>query len=91
MATWFDEHIAHYPGVQGGAAVIGGTRTPVSTIVAMYPAYGSDVPNIVEALPHLTETDVRAALAYYEEHRTEIDADIERHARILDALVAASV
>ena len=89
--AWFDEHISRYEGVQGGAAVIHGTRTPVSTIVAMFPAYASDVSKVVDALPHLSELSVRAALAYYEAHRTEIDADMERHERVLHALVTASV
>lgn len=86
--AWFDQHIAHVPGVQGGAAVIRGTRTPVSTIIAMYPAYGSDVSRIVDALPHLSEAEVRAALAYYDEHRAEIDADRERHERAIQELLA---
>ena len=84
---------AHQPrrGNPGGAAVIRGTRTPVSTIVSMYPVYGSSVANIVDALPHLTEEDVRAALAYYEWHRDEIEAEREREARAVATLLAASV
>jgi uncharacterized protein (DUF433 family) len=31
---WFEPYIAHYEGVQGGAAVVAGTRTPVRSIVA---------------------------------------------------------
>jgi len=60
---WFEEHIAHYEGVQGGAAVIRETRTPVSTIVSMFPVYDESVARIIGALPHLVEDDVYAALA----------------------------
>ncbi|MGI8915833.1 MAG: DUF433 domain-containing protein [Chloroflexota bacterium] len=85
---WFEQRVTHQPGVQGGAAVICGTRTPVSTIVAMYPVYGSEVARIVDALPHLTEDDVRAALAYHQRHRAEIDAESEREERAVAALLA---
>ncbi|MGI8916500.1 MAG: DUF433 domain-containing protein [Chloroflexota bacterium] len=87
---WFEEHIAHYEGVQGGAAVIRDTRTPVSTIVSMYPVYDSSVARIVDALPHLSEADVYAALAYYRKHQQAIDADIQRHEHALQVYLAAS-
>ena len=87
---WFEQRVSHQPGVQGGAAVIRGTRTPVSTLVAMYPVYGSDLARIVDALPHLSEDDVRAALAYYQCHRAEIDAEFEREERAVAALLATA-
>ena len=84
----FDAHIAHYPGVQGGAAVVAGTRTPVGTIVAMHRTYEGDVDQILRGLPHLNITQVRAALAYYESHKQEIDEDNRRHERALEELMA---
>jgi len=89
--AWFDEHIDHYEGVQGGAAVIRGTRTPVRTIVARHCTYGGDLEAVLRSFPHLTELQVRAALAYHDEHRSEIDADNDRHARALEALAARAV
>ena len=86
---WFEHRITHRPGVQGGSAVLRGTRTPVSTIVAMYPVYGSDMTQIVHALPHLTVDDVRAALAYYAHHAEEIDAEFAREESAVMALLAA--
>ena len=88
--AWFDECVAHYEGVQGGAAVVRGTRTPVRTIVARYRTYEGDVEAVQRSFPHLTEQQVRAALAYYDEHRAEIDADNDRHARALEGLAARS-
>jgi uncharacterized protein (DUF433 family) len=87
---WFERRISHDAAIQGGTAVICGTRTPVSTIVAMYPVYESSVANIVDALPHLSEEDVRAALAYYENHREEIEAEYAQEARAVAALLAVS-
>jgi len=86
----FDDHIAHYEGVQGGAAVVIGTRTPVRSIVAAHELAGGDLADILRGLPHLNETQVRAALAYYRQHREEIDADIARHERALAELRKAS-
>ncbi len=82
--AWFDEHIARYDGVQGGAPVIAGTRTPVSSIIAKYEIYGGDIHEVLRAQPHLTETQVRAALAYFDDHRADIEADEARHLRALE-------
>lgn len=83
-----NRYIAHYEGVQGGAAVVAGTRTPVRTIVAKYRTYDSDLNEVLRSFPHLNEMELRAALAYYEQHRVEIDSDTERHQRALQALGA---
>ena len=80
---WFERYIAHYAGVQGGAPVITETRTPVGTIVAYYETNGGAIGEVLCALPHLSETEVRAALAYYEQHRAEVDADEARHQQAL--------
>lgn len=81
---WFDEHVARYEGVQGGDPVVAGTRTPVSTIVVFYyQVYGRDIAAVHAALPHLTRLQVEAALAYYDAHRCEIDAEIEENERLL--------
>lgn len=86
----FDEHIAHYDGVQGGAGVVAGTRTPVRSVVAQYELAGGDLREVLRALPHLNEQAVRAALAYYEQHRAEIDADVARHQHALEAFLKAA-
>jgi uncharacterized protein (DUF433 family) len=86
---WFDQYVAHYDGVQGGAAVVVETRTPVRTIVAKYRTHGGNVDTVMRNFPHLTETEIRAALAYYETQRVEVDADTERHQRALHALGAS--
>ena len=84
--AWFDGHICHYEGVQGGAAVVVGTRTPVRTIVARHRTYSGRLDMVLQSFPHLTEDQVRAALAYYDQHAAEIDADTARHRKALAAL-----
>ena len=86
--AWWKPYITHVPGVQGGAAVVRGTRTPVRTIVARLREYVGDVSQVRSALPHLNEREFRAAQTYYEQHQAEIEADEQRHARALNAFVS---
>lgn len=51
------------PAVCGGRAVIAGTRVRVTDVLEML-AGGASATEIAGDFPYLTETDVRAALAY---------------------------
>lgn len=84
-----DALVTRNPAVQGGAAVLAGTRMPVGSIVVLHRLYGGDRAKLAAAYPHLTEAQIAVALAYYERHRADIDADEERNARAFEA--AASV
>ena len=82
---WYKPYIAQNPGVQGGAPVVKGTRTPVRAIAVLYcRTYPNNLDEVQRALAHLSRTEIEAALAYYRDHRDEIDADIERHRRALE-------
>lgn len=74
------KHIAKDPRVQGGRAVISGTRVPVSDIV-YYHKQGKDVHEILEFFPHLTLAQAHDALAYYYDNQKEIDEEIEEYQR----------
>jgi prevent-host-death family protein len=69
-------HITRVAGIGGGEPIIRGTRISVRHIVACSRA-GQTVDEILDGLPHLTPAQVYAALAYYHDHRDEIDALIE--------------
>jgi uncharacterized protein (DUF433 family) len=84
---WFAPYVAHCEGVQGGAAVVAGTRTPVRSIVAAYEMSAANIGDVLDGLPHLSEVQVQAALAYYQQHQAEIDADVDPHQRALDELL----
>jgi uncharacterized protein (DUF433 family) len=74
--------VTRVPGVCGGEPILAGTRTAVHDVVAYARIYGPDPAVIVaRALPHLSADQVRAALAYYQDHRAEIEAIIERRRR----------
>jgi uncharacterized protein (DUF433 family) len=72
------EHIAKTPGVCGGKACIAGHRIRVMDIVASYVQRGMKPSEILDEYPGLTIADVHAALAYYHDHRDEVDADFQR-------------
>jgi uncharacterized protein (DUF433 family) len=80
--AWYDQYVAHYVGVQGGMAVIAGTRTPVLSIIAKYDLAGGDIQDVITALPHLDTVQVDAALAYAKAHPEEMAAEeaLQEHA-----------
>jgi uncharacterized protein (DUF433 family) len=84
----YEEHIARTPGVQGGYPVIRGTRTPVRTVVALYQTHSENRDAVREALPHLTDEQIDAALAYYQDHPAIVDEDIARQKAALDTFLA---
>ena len=58
--------------------VVAGTDIKVSQIASEAEHLGMTPDEIVEAHPHLTLADVRAALRYYHDHREAIRADWNR-------------
>jgi uncharacterized protein (DUF433 family) len=68
-------YIERRPGVQGGRAVIKGSRFPVSSIVQDY-RRGLSVEEILRDFPALRPAEVHDALSYYYDHRAEIDQEI---------------
>lgn len=83
------EYIARREEVLGGEPIIQGTRTPVRAIVEEW-RRGTPPEEIPEGTPHLTLAQVFAALAYYSDHRDEINAQIERN-RISEAQIGTRV
>lgn len=75
------EHITKTPGVCGGRACVAGTRIRVMDIVHLSETVGLIPAQILEMYPHITVSDVYAALAYYHDNRDEIAHDFEVHRR----------
>ncbi|RIK39148.1 MAG: hypothetical protein DCC58_15735 [Chloroflexi bacterium] len=81
IAPVIKEHIAIVQGAGGPKAVIAGHRIRVIDIVVWHEKMGQSVDEILADFPQLTPGDVYAALAYYWDHRDEIEqriADAER-------------
>lgn len=72
-----------------GVAKIIGSRSKVRQIV-MDVQNGLSPADIHEQYPHLSMAQIHAALAYYYDHRAEIDAEIEAGVRMVDEMRAAN-
>lgn len=71
-------YIANVPGVRGGQAIIEGTRIGVHDVIGLLQT-GESVESIVaNGFPTLTRAQIYECLAYYEDHRGEIDVLVSR-------------
>jgi uncharacterized protein (DUF433 family) len=61
-----------------GVAWLSGTNTKVIEVVLDKLAHGSSPEEIHYQYPHLSLAQIHAALAYYYEHQSELDAEIQR-------------
>ena len=72
-------HIACNPRILNGAPVIKGTRIAVRAIAGYY-QLGMTPDEILQSLPHLTQSELHAALTYYFDHQKDIDRDLKHNA-----------
>ncbi|RME50895.1 MAG: DUF433 domain-containing protein [Caldilineae bacterium] len=75
MQTVLDRHIAISEDIRGGRPHIAGSRITVADIVIMHLRLGQGLAEIAGRYD-LDLAAVYAAMAYYYDHRAEIDADI---------------
>ena len=84
-AQTLDEHIEITPGVAGGKARIAGHRITVMDIAIWHDRLGRS-PDEISTEYDLSLADVYAALAYYHDHRTEIDEQMRAGQAFVEAL-----
>jgi len=82
-------HIEITPGVCGGRARIAGHRIRVQDIV-LWTEQGQSPDQIVASFPQLSLADVYAALAYYHDHREDIDGQIREDDQFVADMKARS-
>jgi uncharacterized protein (DUF433 family) len=68
------EHIEIVEGARGPKPRIKGTGIRVKDVVGWYQDLGWSVSQILEEFPHLTPAGIHAALAYYWDHKDELEA-----------------
>ena len=66
-------HIVKVDGLRGGRAVVEGTGLEVWILVGYFYGAGMTVDEIVADFDHLSHAAVYSVLAYYQDHRAEID------------------
>jgi uncharacterized protein (DUF433 family) len=91
MATkTLDQHIETSPDVAGGKPCISGHRITVQDIVIWHEWMGQSADEIATAY-NLSLADVYAALAYYHDHRTEIDKESEAFVEALRQQIPSKI
>lgn len=70
-------YLVNLPDVRGGKTIIDGTRIGVHDVVGLI-FNGSSVDDVVRSFPDVTRAQVYECLAYYEDHREEIDTLVAR-------------
>jgi len=69
-----------------GVPYIQGTTMKIVELVAEYTGYGWEAKELHVQHPHLTLSQIHSALAYYHDHKDEIEADIERRMKLADEI-----
>lgn len=71
-------YIVRTPGVRGGNAIVEGTRIGVHDVIALLQS-GETVDTVIaNCFPQISRSQVYECLAYYEDHRGEIDLLVAR-------------
>ena len=70
-------YLQRIAGVRGGHTIVEGTRIGVHDVVGLF-LTGRTIDEIIRSFPDLKRSQVYECLAYYEDHRAEIDALIAR-------------
>lgn len=68
----FPSHLTRIPGVRGGNVIVKGTRIGVHDVIA-YVLLGCSVEDIEQRLSDLSRAQIYECLAYYEDHKAEIE------------------
>jgi len=83
-----NRHIEVTPGVCGGRPRIARHRIRVQDIFVCHELRGMSPDEIVQAYPSITLADVHAALAYYWDHREEIQRQMREDEEFVESLRA---
>ena len=79
MPTTSYRYLINMPGVRGGHTIIEGTRIGVHDVIGLL-QNGETIDSVCSSrcFPTITKAQVYECLAYYEDHRGEIDVLVAR-------------
>ncbi|HTQ40868.1 MAG TPA: DUF433 domain-containing protein [Pirellulales bacterium] len=83
------QHIEITPGVCGGKPRVAGTRIRVQDVYVWHELLGKSADVIAAEYPQLTVADVYAALAYFWDHRAEIELQMQSEENFVAKMQAA--
>ena len=73
MAATAYRYLVNIPGVSSGRTIVEGTRIGVHDVVGLI-VNGASIDDVQRSFADLTRAQIYECLAYYEDHRTQIDA-----------------
>jgi uncharacterized protein (DUF433 family) len=73
MAATAYRYLVNISGVRSGRTIVEGTRIGVHDVVGLL-VNGASIDDVLRSFSDLTRAQIYECLAYYEDHRTEIDA-----------------
>ncbi len=76
-------YVVQTPGIRSGHPIVEGTRIGVHDVVAMIKT-GATVDEVVANFPRLTRAQVYECLAYYEDHKGQLDSLVAAQVAHLD-------
>ena len=79
-------HIQTDPSICGGLPCVAGTRIRVQDIYVWHELQGQTADVIVSRFPQLRMGDVYAAMAYYWDHREEVDRQMRDETSLVEKL-----
>ena len=82
--TSIDQYVVSSPGVKGGKPTIAGTRISVADLVIMHLRMGQSLEEIAVTYD-LPLAAAHAGMAYYYDHRSEIDRSIKEDRAFAEA------
>jgi uncharacterized protein (DUF433 family) len=86
MSAIKTEHIVSRPEVCGGKPCIADTRIRVQDIYVWHEVQGQSADEIASRFAHITLADVYAALAYYWDHRGEIQRQMDEETAFVERM-----
>lgn len=87
MSHTIATHVEIRPNQHGhDRAFIEGTRIRVQDVAILAEMQGRTPDQIIEAYPHLTLSQVHAALSYYFDHRMEIQSHLKEDGELVEQL-----
>lgn len=86
QTTLLAPHVDSHPNKCGGKPCVAGTRIRVADVSLAIEVHGMTPDGVRGLYPQLTLADVYGAMAYYWDHRDEIDRQIEEEEELADKL-----
>jgi len=69
---------------KNGVPIIADTTMKVVELISAHQAYGWSPPELHFQFPHLSMSQIHSSLAYYWDHKEELDADMKRRLEYAD-------